>query len=194
MCDPDRRESKRHFTGRYLALVERAGWEYATRINASAVAVLVPLTQRGELVLVEQYREPIRRRVLELPAGLAGDSDDPEEPIEAAAQRELLEETGYRAGRLTRILSCPSSAGMSDEMITFFLAEDLERVGSGGGDDSEDIEVHRVKLERVDAWLSARLGSGVLLDPKVYAALYWLSRPEHMAALGSESPGEDPQH
>lgn len=163
-----------HHRGVYLGLVERDGWEYATRTNARAVAVLVPVTAEGRIVLVEQYRIPVAARVLELPAGLVGDNDDPDEPLEAAAQRELLEETGYRAGRLSRLLECPSTAGLSDEMITFFLAEDLRREASGGGDDSEDIEVHEVPLASVDAWLAGRLAAGTLLDPKIYAALYWL--------------------
>ncbi|MEJ2533996.1 MAG: NUDIX hydrolase [Gammaproteobacteria bacterium] len=171
------------YLGTYLGLVERDGWEYATRTNARAVAVLVPVTREGRIVLVEQYRVPVQARVLELPAGLVGDNEDADEPIAVAAQRELLEETGYRAGRLRRLLHCPSTAGLSDEMITFFLAEDLRREGPGGGDASEDIEVHEVPLEAVDDWLGDRLEAGVLIDPKVYSALYWLDdrrRLEHL--------------
>ena len=65
---------------------------------------------------------------------------------------------------------------MSDEMISFVLAKGLTRVGPGGGDDSEDIEVHVVPLTEVDAWLTRQQSAGKPLDPKIYAALYWLQR------------------
>lgn len=167
-----------HFRGRYLGIAEREGWEFATRTNASNVAVLVPITPEGEVILVEQYRLPVKARVIELPAGLVGDQDDPDEPVAEAAHRELVEETGYAAERLTRLLECPSSAGMSDEIITFFLAEGLRKVGPGGGDASEDIVVHKVHLSDTCAWLGARRAEGCMLDPKVYAALLWLERRE----------------
>ncbi len=164
------------FRGRYLGLVESGGWEFATRTNASSVAVLIPVTGDNEIILVEQYRVPVSSRVVELPAGLVGDQGDPDEPILQAARRELIEETGYAAGRITQLLECPSSAGMSDEIITFFLAEDLSKIGPGGGDDSEDIQVHCVPLDEVAEWLGVQHRKGLLLDPKVYTALYWLER------------------
>ncbi len=165
-----------HFKGRYLSLLERDGWEFASRSNASCVVVLVAVTADEELILVEQYRKPVEARVIELPAGLVGDHADPDEPVLLAAARELEEETGYTASQLEVLMTCPSSAGMSDEMISFVLAKGLTRVGPGGGDDSEDIEVHIVPLTDVDAWLTCQLSEGKPLDPKIYAALYWLER------------------
>lgn len=165
-----------HYRGRFLGIAEREGWEFATRTNVSDVAVLVPVTDDEEIILVEQFRVPVNRRVIELPAGLVGDHDDPDEPMETAARRELLEETGYVAKRITELLACPSTAGMSDEIITFLLAEGLERVGPGGGDDSEDIRVHVVPLDDACTWLSARRGEGFYLDPKVYSGIFWLER------------------
>ena len=178
-----------HYRGRYLGLVEAHGWEYATRINASAVAVIIAVTDQAELVLVEQHRVPVDGPVLELPAGLVGDQGDPNEGIGAAARRELLEETGYEAGRLDRIMECPSSAGMSDEQITFFLARQLHRRGPGGGDASEDIRVHTVPLQGIDHWLAARLAEGVQLDPKIYTALYWLGAESRLAAIAPATRG-----
>ena len=64
---------------------------------------------------------------------------------------------------------------MSDEIISFVLARGLKRVGPGGGDDSEDIEVHLVPLEKADAWLRKQLEAGKPLDPKIYSGLYWLT-------------------
>ena len=168
--------SKYLFKGRYLGLTEHRSWEYTTRVNARAVAVLIPLTEKNELVLVEQFRIPVDSKVVELPAGLVGDQDDPDEPMETAAQRELEEETGYTAGRMETLLTCPSSSGMSDEQVTFMLARQLRRTGPGGGDDSEDIAVFEVPLDDVDEWLAARLAGGSQVDPKIYSALYWLRR------------------
>lgn len=168
-----------HYRGRYLSLLERDGWEYASRSNASSVAVLVPVTDAGEILLVEQYRKPVGARVIELPAGLVGDHADPDESVLEAARRELEEETGFAAERLLALMACPSSAGMSDEIIHFILATGLKRVGPGGGDASESIEVLPVPLSQIDAWLAARLTEGALMDPKIYAALYWLRQSGH---------------
>lgn len=164
------------YKGRYLGIREHDSWEFASRTNATGVAVLVPLTDEGELILVEQFRVPVQNQVIELPAGLVGDTSDSDEPALTAAHRELEEETGYRAGRLTPLLTCPSSAGMSDEFVTIYLAEQLVRVSEGGGDDSEDIIVHLVPLDEAAAWLGKMMKLGNLVDPKIFAGLYWLER------------------
>jgi ADP-ribose pyrophosphatase len=163
------------YAGRYLSLMERDGWEFASRSNASGVVILVPVTDQGEIVLVEQFRKPIGKNVIELPAGLVGDHEDPHESVLEAARRELAEETGFEAAQLDLLMECPGSAGMSDEIISFVLAKGLRRVGPGGGDDSEDIQVHTIPLEGVDNWLRKQQAAGKPMDPKIYAALYWLS-------------------
>lgn len=166
------------YRGRYLSLIERDHWEFVTRPNAHAVVVLIAVTDDDELVLVEQYRRPVDSRVVELPAGLVGDLGDPDEPVLEAAGRELIEETGYEASSLEKIMDCPTSSGMTDEVITFVRARGLRRVGPGGGDDSEDIETHLVPLDAVDGWLRSRHADGIPLDPKIYTALYWLTASE----------------
>lgn len=163
------------YAGRYLNLVERDGWEFASRSNASGVVALVAETDQREIVLVEQFRKPVGQYVIELPAGLVGDHTDPDEPILQAAKRELQEETGFVAAQLSLLMECPSSAGMSDEIVTFVLARGLRRAGPGGGDDSEDIQVHTIPLEGADHWLREQQAAGKLLDDRIYAALYWLS-------------------
>lgn len=162
-----------HYSGRFLGLKEVDRWEYTFRTNASGVVVLVPVTTAGELVLVEQYRIPVKSRVMELPAGLVGDTGDPDEDIRIAAQRELIEETGYRASVLEELLTCPSTPGLADEIVTIFFAGGLEKVGPGGGEGNENITVHVVPLESAPRWLDARLAEGIMVDPKIYAGLYW---------------------
>jgi len=169
----------RHFTvlgcGEHARLVRAEGWEWVERTGVSGIVGIVAITDRGELILVEQYRRAVDRRVIELPAGLAGDVAGQEgEELIAAARRELVEETGYHAGRMVRLAEGPPSAGLCSEVITLFLAIDLQRTGPGGGGESEDIRVYEVELEKADAWLAAAVEQrGVLIDPKVYAGLYF---------------------
>jgi ADP-ribose pyrophosphatase len=162
-----------HYTGRFLGMRERRGWEYTYRTNASGVVVMVPVTDAGELVLVEQYRIPVECRVLELPAGLAGDTGDINEDFELAAQRELLEETGYKADFLEKLMTSPSSPGLTDEMVSIYYASGLQKVGAGGGDGNEDITVHLVPLPDAVSWLDKQRHAGFMIDPKIYAALFW---------------------
>ena len=171
--DPVTKKQTIHFRGRFLGLTELNGWEYAFRTNASGVVVLVPVTDARELVLVEQYRTPVQSRVMELPAGLVGDHGDFEEDFKTAAQRELLEETGFSATSLDELLTSPSTPGMSDEIITIYYASGLERVGPGGGDANEDITVHLVPLDNAPQWLEAKRAEGIMLDPKIFAGLFW---------------------
>jgi len=164
------------FETKYLRLVRRNGWDFVERKNICGIVVIVAVTDRDELLLVEQYRAPVAGRVIELPAGLAGDTPGEEdEPLENAASRELLEETGYRADRLVRLFHGPPSPGITSEELTFYFADGVHRVGAGGGDASEQIIVHAVPLRAVPSWLAEQARQGKRVDVKVYAGLYALS-------------------
>lgn len=163
------------FNGQYLRLKRKGHWEYAERTNASAAVIIVALTPQDKLLLVEQFRIPLGARSIEMPAGLVGDLDR-NDTIEDAAARELIEETGWRAGRIQYLMRGPSSSGLSTEEVAFVRALDLEKIGPGGGDDSEDILVHEVPRHEVPAWLVARMAEGYHVDPKLYAGLYFLER------------------
>jgi ADP-ribose pyrophosphatase len=162
--------------GKYLRLVCEGTWEYSERINSTGIVALIPITAQREIVLVEQYRVPTKAMCIELPAGLVGDIAGQEaESLELAAGRELEEETGFRAGKLEKVLEGPSSAGSSNSDITFYLATDLQRTGPGGGDAHEDITVHIVPLVTAKKWLDGQAAQGKRLDSKVFAGLYFAS-------------------
>ena len=161
--------------GKYLELVDEGGWEYVRRHGVSGVVLIVATTDQRELVLVEQNRLPVHSRTVELPAGLVGDlPGQAHEPLEHAAARELEEETGFTASHWRHLTEGPTAVGSSTEVVSFFRATGLTRVGPGGGDHTEDITVHVVPLSEVPAFLTAKAAAGVLVDPKVYTALYFV--------------------
>ncbi len=163
------------FEGKYLRALAHGHWEFVTRKNASGVVIIVAVTPNGDMLFVEQFRPPVGRRVIELPAGLAGDhADKADEPLSHAAIRELEEETGWRAARMEQLAEGPVSAGLTDETVTFFRAHDLASIGPGGGDAFESIVVHQVPVADVPKWLTERQQAGALVDPKVFAALYFI--------------------
>lgn len=160
--------------GRFLRLIRQGSWEYSERVGISGIVGMIPLTDAGEIVLVEQFRVPTGKSVIEVPAGLVGDIPGQEaEAMEEAARRELEEETGYRAGTLTRLMEGPNAAGSHSSQMTFYLATDLVKVGAGGGDEHEDITVHVVKLAEAWDWLQGQQAAGKALDPKIFAGLWF---------------------
>ncbi|MAS10976.1 NUDIX hydrolase [Salinisphaera sp.] len=161
--------------GEFLRLKRRDHWEYVERANARGAVVIVALTPDNEVLLVEQPRFPVQAQVIELPAGLVGDiAGEEDEPLEIAGARELEEETGYRPARLELLTSGPPSAGLANEIISFYRAYDLTRIDDGGGDDSEDIIPHVVPLAEVERWLAAQQRAGKHIDPKIFTGLYFL--------------------
>lgn len=160
--------------GKYLRLISQGTWEYADRTRASGAVVIVAVTPERKLLFVEQYRVPLGCRAIELPAGLVGDIPGEEhEALQIAAERELLEETGYSAAEWQWLMTGPSSPGMCTEMLSLFLAKNLTRQHAGGGDATEDIVVHEISLEAVPAWLQEQYKNGKAIDTKVYAGMYF---------------------
>lgn len=167
-------ERKTHWEGRHLSMVASGQWEYVTRNTRQSAVGIVAVTDDRKVILVEQFRPPVGRQVIELPAGLAGDRPgDEDEPLIEAAKRELFEETGYQAAHWTRLVLGYSSPGLTDESIVLFLAQGLTKVADGGGDEHEAITIHEVELDHVLQWLSDRDAQA---DLKLLAGLYAAQR------------------
>jgi len=156
----------------YLHMMQRDNWAFVHRPNSNGAAIIVALTPDNEIILVEQYRSSFDKNVIELPAGLIGDQDKYEKPIEAA-QRELLEETGYKALDMKELFPSSVSSGLADEIMIIFLARKTIKIDEGGGVDGENIKVHIVKLDQVHNKLQDFIKKGLVIDLKIYAAL-WL--------------------
>ena len=161
------------FETRWLGLYRIGRWDFVRRPQADTCVGILAITPRDEIILVEQFRVPLQRRVIEVPAGIMG--DEPEFHGESAAEtasRELLEETGYRAGKMELLAISPTSAGMSSEYMHLFHATDLVRETDGGGTHAEDIQVHHVLLKELRGWLAAREAEGTVVDFRICAALW----------------------
>jgi ADP-ribose pyrophosphatase len=132
-------------------------------------ALAVPLTADGQLVLVRQYRFALQGRILEFPAGTIEHREDPAFTI----QRELEEETGYRANQWQPLPKFPLAPGYSDEFIYPFLATELEKLETPPDqDEDEDIEV----ILMTPAELELSILRGDVIDAKTIAS-FMLARP-----------------
>ena len=169
----DQNKIKILYEGKYIRMVSCDTWEYAERVNCSGVVFIIAVTEDEKIVLCEQYRVPVQKHVIEIPAGLVNDGClTQEETFEEAAKRELLEVTGYEAGKVVFMTNGPAAPGSSSALIRFYRAEGIKKVSSGGGDATENIKVHEVPLTGIEAWLQQKEREGKLVDPKIYAALY----------------------
>lgn len=155
--------------GRFITAKRRGRWEYVGRARNIGAAVILAIHE-GHVILVDQYRVPLERRCIELPAGLIGDDHEGEDGM-LAATRELEEETGYRAERLENLGEFWSSPGMVSESFTLYRAHNLSKVGEGGGVEGEGIIVHRVPIGGFADWLTAKRAEGYAVDVKLLLLL-----------------------
>ncbi len=161
--------------GKYRRFVRKDGWEFVERLQPGGIVVIIAVTDDDKVVLIEQPRIPIGKRIIEFPAGLVNDhASNRHESMEETARRELIEETGYRAKTMTRITEGPASSATTSDILTVFFAQGLTKEGPGGGDETEEITVHEVPLGRVHEWLAEQRNAGRMVDLKIYAGLYYL--------------------
>jgi ADP-ribose pyrophosphatase len=173
---PGHSEPEIMWAGKYITAKKEGPWEYVSRSRGIRAAVIIAIDESGtdgaHLILVEQFRVPLGRPCLELPAGLVGDeAGSEEEESSAAAIRELEEETGYRAAAMRNLGDYYSSPGLVSESFTLFRAEKLTRVGNGGGHEGENICVHRAPLSSIHDFIAERREEGMAIDVKLLIAL-----------------------
>jgi ADP-ribose pyrophosphatase len=142
-------------------------WESFERVNCNGIVAIVPVTEDSDVLLIRQFRPPVNGYVVEFPAGL----NDKTETLEAAARRELLEETGYSAEEMIFLTEGPISSGASGEILTSFFARGLTFKGIGQRDETEDIEVLKIPMERLYDTLSALRSQGDYVDLKIYGLI-----------------------
>jgi ADP-ribose pyrophosphatase len=162
-------ERKVEWEGKYIRVVREGTWEYVERCGG-VHAVVILAEHDGKVVLVEQYRVPLGRRCIELPAGLVGD-EDPDAGVEDTAIKELEEETGFTAERIEVLGEFFSSPGMVGEGFTLVRAHELTRIGDGGGNEHEDIVVHFVPRSEIADFVSRKRAEGCAIDVKMLLLL-----------------------
>ncbi len=134
-----------------IALPHGGGIEQFHLLEAPDWAAVVPITDAGTIVLVDQYRHGAGRASRELPAGVIEPGESPEE----AARRELLEESGYVADRWSELITLSPEPARSTQRAHFFVALGARRVGAQRPDASEDITVVEVTPEELVAAMDA---------------------------------------
>jgi ADP-ribose pyrophosphatase len=153
--------------GQYIRIMRQGRWEYASRCKAMT-AVVIYAEVDGKVLMIEQDRVPIGKSCIELPAGLVGDEDENATVLETAA-KELREETGYEAERFEVIGEFYSSPGMIAESFTLVRAHGLTRVGDGGGNEDEEIEIHLVPKADVRDFVARMREAGRAIDVRILA-------------------------
>ena len=137
-------------------------WDFVShRMGAACVLAVRP---DGKILMVRQYRNALDRFTLEVPAGKR---DSLDEDTSICAARELEEETGYRAGKLEKLLALKSTVAFCNEFIDVYLATELEKIGEQHLDEAEDIDIEAYDLKE----LMDMCYSGTLQDAKTVAAI-----------------------
>ena len=158
--------------GKFIVAKTKGKWEYVSRARDIRAAVILAVDDDGHVLLVEQFRVPLGRSCIELPAGLIGDGDETHgEEDSVAAARELEEETGYRAREWAYACEIHNAAAYSTESIWIFFARGLV-AGPQRLDDGEFVEVVTFDEPTLDR-LAAE---GGLPDVKTRIGLQWLQR------------------
>lgn len=145
-------------------------WEGCVRINSPGAVIIIPrIVPDNEYILVRQFRPPTGKYMIEFPAGLVDAGETPEK----SAVRELYEETGYE-GKILRVFEPGySSPGMSGEKANFvFMEVDGDKyrgtVPENHQEDSENIEVLRVKVDELYDFLQQAVANGDGVDGKMW--------------------------
>ena len=168
-----------------------SGWEYVRRTRGRGGVTILPLTAEQEIVFVEQYRVPLMSTVVELPAGLIGDSPEfAAETVFDAVRRELFEETGYECTAVKELARGPLLPGLTDEINVLCLAEGLAKRGDSTAEHSKSADgetvceiakVYNIPVSNALGWLEEQRNAGKEVDLRTYAALLFL--PESLRSV-----------
>ena len=160
------------YTGDYLKVyrdtvsLPNGASSYREYLKHPGAVMIIPVFDNGDVLVERQYRYPMRQVFVEFPAGK---KDAGEAPLETA-QRELLEETGYTAQNYTHITDIHNALAYCDEVIHFYIAEDLHDSGQQKLDDNEFVQVMRVPLVELMNWIR----QGWVPDVKTQLCAFWL--------------------
>ena len=139
--------SKKIFEGKIINVrideVELCNGERASRevVEHSGAVAIIPLINKEKIFMVKQFRKPLDKELLELPAGKLESGEDPKD----CALRELEEEIGYRAGSIKKLISIYTSPGFADEIIHIFIAKDLVKTMTSR-DQDEFMDIFEINL------------------------------------------------
>jgi ADP-ribose pyrophosphatase len=167
-------DSRLAFEGVFLRLyvdrVKSSDGHVGTReyVRHPGAVMIIPLLDAEHVLLERQFRYPLGRAIVEFPAGKI----DAGEPPFECARRELLEETGYTARRWSYLGGLHNAIAYSDEKIEIYLAEDLERNGSGTLDAGETLEVFEAPWRQLLEWVR----DGSVTDVKTMVGAFWLEK------------------
>lgn len=166
-------DSRLAFEGSFLRLyvdnVRSADGHVGTReyLSHPGAVMVIPLLADGRVVLERQFRYPLKRTVIEFPAGKI----DAGESALVCGQRELLEETGYRSGKWSYLGGLHNAIAYSDEKIEMFLAEELTHEGAAL-DAGETLEIFTEPWQQVLQWVA----EGKITDVKTMVGVMWLEK------------------
>ncbi|TYP54256.1 NUDIX domain-containing protein [Thermosediminibacter litoriperuensis] len=161
--------SKNIYSGKILKLrldeVKLPNGKTSTReiVEHPGAVAIVAIDDDGSVLMVRQYRKPVEEELLEIPAGKLEDNED----VRACAQRELIEETGYRAENLVHIIDFYTSPGFSNEKMSLFIGRNLKKA-AGKADEDEYIKMEKIPFEQAVKMAY----SGELKDAKTIVGLF----------------------
>lgn len=137
--------------------------EIAERTVGQNVVSAVAVTRKKEVILINEFRPSMGAEVIGLPGGKC---DIPGEYVENTVRRELVEETGYEAEKMTKLFGGPVSPGLSPEYMTVYLAEGLKLTG---GKIEDKIQVYEIPLDGFEEWFAGKERMGILVDVQARA-------------------------
>ncbi|MBQ0138233.1 MAG: NUDIX hydrolase [Kurthia sp.] len=137
-------------------------------VHPGAVGI-IPITNDGRLIVVEQYRKPLERSLVEIPAGKLEPGEEPA----VTAVRELEEETGFGANSFTYLQTIATSPGFADEVVHLYVAKDLYRIENPASpDEDEFVELMTITLEEAEQMIE----DGRIFDAKTVIAVMWMRK------------------